>query len=142
MPPLPAYPDGLTPIEWVAVALVAVLVALLWRTTTIAQTNKLQAISKLEGCIDRIEASRELETSDRSTLIQALRDKAQSDAEMASECHAGQARSAEAIHAFDNAMRSMERVSADLSQISSNLQTQCLAHREMDRRSYDEKESP
>ncbi len=140
--PLPPYPDGLTPIEWVAVALVGVLVALLWRMTTVTQTNKLQAISKLEGCIDRIEASRELETSDRATLIQALRDKALSDSEMASACHAGQAKSAEAIHAFDNAMRAMERVSADLAQISANLQTQCLAHRELDRRGYNEEESP
>ena len=133
MPDLPAFPTGLSPIEWVAIALVTVLVTLQFidrRTSSRERENKL---TRLEACIDRVEASRELETSDRAQLIKALSDKATSDAAMASECHAGQARAAAALHAFDDAMRAFERCTIDLKNVSQNLQSLCLAHREMDR---------
>lgn len=126
MPELPAIPTGLSPVEWIAIALVIAIIA----DRVFAGRERRGGLERLEACIDRVEASRELETADRAALIQALADKAASDAAMASECHAGQQRSAEALHSFDAAMRSMERVAQDLRSTSDNLRVQCIAHRE------------
>ena len=133
MPELPPLPTGLSPIEWVALALVITLIFFQVIDRRQASRERENKLTRLEDVISRVEASRELETSDRAQLIKALADKSASDAAMASECHAGQARSAEALHAFDNAMRAFERCTIDLKNVSQNLQSQCLAHREMNR---------
>lgn len=138
LPEFPKPPANLDPIGWVAVALVTLMIVLQLLRERSASKQRDALGEKLEGAVDRMEASRELETADRALLIQALREKAEADAALAAECHAGQAKNAEALHAFDNAMRSFERVAQDLKNVSENLRANCVAHRQVERMALDE----